>query len=69
VRFIVMQFERLPESVQTVYAELLDKEIRGARYWYVQKLGLCNANRAGAGTETSTPPAPITTAGITSSRR
>jgi hypothetical protein len=49
-----MPFERLPESVQTLYAELLDqargddvapgsgsfvsKEIRGARYWYVQRL-------------------------------
>jgi hypothetical protein len=49
-----MSFERLPESVQTLYAELLDqartddvasgsgslvsKEIRGARYWYMQKL-------------------------------
>lgn len=51
-----MSFERLPETVQTLYGELLDqvlrtdrdrafaggsfvsKEIRGTRYWYLQRM-------------------------------
>ncbi|MEA2465856.1 MAG: hypothetical protein QOJ98_3603, partial [Acidobacteriota bacterium] len=63
-----MSFERLPESVQTLYAELLDqargddvasgsgsfvsKEIRGARYWYVQKLEAGHKRQLYLGRET-----------------